>query len=112
MPSVFVIMDDGKRDLSPSIKFGDPVILFKTSFYPDTAGERQTRVLKHALRILEKFEENEDFLLLVGDLALVAISVAAMIMLGKTKIKMLKYDRRSREYYPIYVNFDVTLGAL
>lgn len=112
MSKIFVCMDDGKHDLSPALKYGDPVILFKTSFYPDTADERQPKVLKHALRVLEKFDEGTDSLLLVGDLALVAICTAAMIMLGKTRIKMLKYDRRTRDYYVIDIDFHVTLGSL
>lgn len=105
-------MDDGKKDLSQALRFGDPVIIFKHSFYPDTAGERQGRVLKHALRVLSKFDEGNDSILIVGDLALVAITMAAAVMLGFTKIRLLKYDRRERDYYPILVDFNVELGAL
>lgn len=110
--SVFVVMDDGNKDLSAALKFGDPVIVYKYSFYPDTAGKREEKVLRHALRVLDKFNEGTDYLLLVGDQALVAVAVAALVMLGKTKVKMLKYDRRLRDYYVINLDFDVTLGTL
>lgn len=109
---VFVVMDDGKKDLSPALCYGDPVVLFKNSFYPDTANERQNKVLKHALRVLADFDEGNDSVLLVGDTVLIAVAFAALTMLGFTKVRMLKYDRRTLKYYPIEMDFSITLGVV
>lgn len=111
-PRIYVVQDDGRKDLSLALRYGDPVIIFKESFYPDTAGDRQRRVLAHALRVLASYEEGIDSVLLVGDLALVGIVTAAMVMLGHTKIRMIKFDRKRRDYYPIDVNFVAVIGSI
>lgn len=109
-PRIYVVQDDGRKDLSLALRYGDPVIIFKESFYPDTVGNRQQRVLSHALRVLASYDDGIDSVLLVGDLALVGIVTAALVMLGHTNIRLIKYDRKRRDYYPININFVAILG--
>lgn len=104
-PKVFIVMDNGKYDLSPALKYGAPVRLFVNSFYPDSVNSRVPRVMHYLRQTLEKFNPDEDFLLLIGDPALIAMVMGVLIMMGKTKVKMLKYDRRGVDYYKIEVDF-------
>jgi len=60
--------------------------------------------LIHELRKkLENFND-EDYLLLVGDPAIIAATSAVVSDINNGKFKMLKWDRESAKYYPLSVN--------
>ena len=52
---------------------------------------------------LEKFND-EDYLLLLGDPAIIATTSAVVADVNHGKFKMLKWDRESGRYYPLEVN--------
>ena len=52
---------------------------------------------------LEKFND-EDYLLLLGDPAILATTGAVVADVNQGKFKMLKWDRESAKYYPLEVN--------
>jgi len=96
---VFVVQDDGQKNLLPALKFGsiEPLITGRDQQLYNTAP------LVAELKIkLASFTEN-DYLMLVGDPA--AIAICAMIAAQKTsgKLKLLKWDRQERTYYVLNV---------
>lgn len=102
---VYVVMDDGKRDLSEALKWGDPELIFRFNLYPDMVETRAVKAMRHALSVLSKFDEEKDYLLLVGDQALTAIAMMALTILGNNRVRLLKFDRRTMDYYVIDLNF-------
>ena len=58
----------------------------------------------HKLRKkLDKFND-EDFLLLVGDPAIIAVAAVVASEANSGKFKLLKWDRIAAKYYPISVD--------
>ena len=47
---------------------------------------------------------NEDFLLLVGDPAIIAATSALVADINHGKFKVLKWDRMAGKYYPLSIN--------
>lgn len=111
-PKVFIVMDNGKYDLTPALKYGNPVRLFVHSIYPDSVNSRVPRIMTYLRQVLEKFNPDEDHLLLIGDPSLIAMTMGTLIMMGKTRIKMLKFDRRNVGYYEIEVDFAEGLNII
>ena len=96
----------GTADGSPrynvmkALPFGDVKFLF---------GERaqlvySTGSLIHKIRKqLEKFND-EDFLLLVGDPAIIACAAIVASGINNGKLKLLKWDRIAGKYYPLSID--------
>jgi len=56
------------------------------------------------LRTLLKDITSEDYLLLSGDPAIIAVTGSVVSDLTSGKFKLLKWDRQEKTYYPIEVN--------
>lgn len=99
-PRVFVVQDDGQKNLLPALKFGsiEPLISGRDSQLYNTAPLVEELEAK-----LASFDE-DDYLLLVGDPA--AIAICAIIAARRTGglIQLLKWDRQERAYYPLKVH--------
>lgn len=97
---VYVVQDDGKKNLLPAMKFGR----LETLITGSDAQLYNTAPLTKALRAKLRYIRPDDFLLLVGDP--VAIGIAAAIASEYTggKLTFLKWDRQERMYYPLQVD--------
>jgi len=89
-----------KMDVMKALPFGDVKFLFT---------ERaqlvySTGALINELRKKLKNFDDEDYLLLVGDPAIIASTSAVVADINHGKFKMLKWDRESSKYYPLSVN--------
>ena len=89
-----------KMDVMKALSLGEVKYLFtERAQLGYSAG-----ALVHELRKkLEKFND-EDYLLLVGDPAIIATTSAVVSDINHGKFKMLKWDRESSKYYPLTVN--------
>lgn len=101
MPKVFVV-ERTKHDISQLHNWGDVVVLFGRSFYPD---DKEERVLK-SREILEEvldYDPRWDYVVPVGDPVNLAIVTQFLVTLDKTPIHLLKYDRHHGDYYPVEI---------
>lgn len=60
-------------------------------------------VVKQMTKVLEKYTSN-DYLLLVGDPVVIGIATALAADVTDGYVKMLKWDRQEKEYYPVELN--------
>jgi len=108
VPTVFVVQQPFRDlDLSPALEFGRVEYLLEDS---DT--HPRDRQLKHdtwraqtemEFR-LQRFHADRDYLLLLGDPAAIALAAAIVTAKNGGKFTMLKYDRETKKYYPVFVN--------
>jgi hypothetical protein len=100
MPRVFVIQETMKHNLLPAQAFGDLVFLLppqvQITFSP---GPIVVRMERH----LQGFTE-DDYLLLIGDPAAMAVAGALVAKHNNGRFKLLKWDKREMKYYPIQVD--------
>lgn len=104
MSKVYVVQEDPKKNLAPAMKFGEIVIVCpfgQVNF--DTAEITNVIAVK-----LEDFNEDEDYLLLVGDPTLIAICSAMVGLYTNGMFRILKWDRQEHIYYAI--NLDLGFG--
>ncbi len=100
LPIVFVTQPVSKYNLITAQKYGKlrPVfnegkqLLFSSD--PD---------ITKAEKILKDYK-SDDYLLLIGDPSLIAISCSIAANSTQGKLRLLKYDRHSFSYYPVEIN--------
>lgn len=97
---VYVVQDDGQKNLLPALKFGalEPLIVGRDSQLYNTGP--LVEQLRHKLAAFRE----QDYLLTVGDP--VAIGIATAIAADHTggKVQMLKWDRQEKQYYVINID--------
>ena len=100
MAKVYVIQENSKFNIISARSYGELVPVFEEGKQIMLSPAPATIKLK---RILKDFND-DDYLLLIGDPAMIglACSVASDVNMGRYKI--LKYDRRTFEYYPIEID--------
>jgi len=102
--TVFVVQESiGKNILSAS-EFGEIEVLLPPGNIAFSSGPTVKR-LKRNLRLFN----DEDFLLLMGDPAAIAIASAVATQINNGRMNLLKWDRQERKYYPVKV--DVYAGG-
>jgi hypothetical protein len=97
---VYVTQDDGTKNLNAAKRFGLLVAVAHRSIYPD---ENTPGVAKRARSILAPFDQDKDFVLPVGDPVHIAATLLALGHLGHRRVKLLKWDREGKEYYPVEI---------
>ena len=58
------------------------------------------------LRTLLKNYKQEDYLLLIGDPAIIGVACSIVSQLTNGKYNLLKWDKQERQYYPITINLN------
>lgn len=99
MAKVFVIQEQDGKNILPALSFGRPIILLPNnanagldpSLYIDTIKQKLTEFT------------SDDFLLLIGDPVFIGAAVA-MASVKTSVVKVLKWDRFEKIYYPIELN--------
>lgn len=99
-PVVYVCQDLGNKDLSPALEFGDIKVIrqYDVPVYGDTFP-----VTQEVGKVLEDLNPDTDFILPTGDPVLIGL-VFSVIAQRSRKVKVLKWDRQRRQYWPITLN--------
>jgi hypothetical protein len=99
MAKVFVVQDDGHKNLAPALEFGELRVL-ATRDVPMFGNVNPT--IKAALSVLAPFLPEEDYLLCIGDPLLIGVAMHTILSNHKY-VRCLKWDRQTSKYYPITI---------
>lgn len=102
--TVYVPHSDGRFDLSDARRFGELKVLFTKELFPDDAAERMPNVLREAYGQLGDFDPGTDYLVLVGAPVYSALCTYVLGDMGKTPVRMLRFDREAQGYYEIKIS--------
>jgi hypothetical protein len=102
---VYIPMKSDRYDFSSAQTYGTLVPVFTKSVYPDTVSERLMSTLRALRASMSKYDPEVDYLLLSGDHFLCSLMVAVLPVTGKMHMKILKFDGRSKVYFPINLDF-------
>lgn len=86
-------------DVSPALQYGDLEILAKHN-HSMLASTPMVRYFRDKLRHFT----DEDYILPVGDPVTIAAVAAIAADINKGYFKILKWDKRSKSYFPIEIN--------
>ncbi len=97
---VYVVQEQLGKNIISATKYGEIKVLLPTGSQITFSAGHVTEELKSKL---SHFSDN-DYLLLMGDP--VAIGLATMVAAhwNKGKVKMLKWDKQEKIYYPVSIN--------
>ena len=87
-------------DYSQAERFGEVIFLFDGNKQVVMSPQPTIRKLK---TVLKDFNDN-DYLLLVGDPALIGLTTSVLVTISNGRYNMLKYDRIEKDYFPIRVD--------
>ena len=97
--TVYVLQEMG-RNIRSAEKFGDLKVVLPDNKQIVLSSGPLTFKLKHALK---DFNDN-DYLLLMGDPAIIALAGAVASDVNGGKFKVLKWDRDEKKYYDIEID--------
>lgn len=97
---VYVVQEQLGKNIVSATKYGEIKILLPTGSQITFSAGHVTEELKSKLSHFN----DKDYLLLMGDP--VAIGLATMVAAhwNKGRVKMLKWDKQEKVYYPVSVN--------
>lgn len=87
-------------DYSQAERFGEIIFLFDGNKQVVMSPQPTIRKLR---TVLKDFNDN-DYLLLVGDPALIGLTCSVVSTISNGRYNMLKYDRIEKDYFPIRVD--------
>ena len=87
-------------DYSQAERFGEIIFLFDGNKQVVMSPQPTIRKLR---TVLKDFNDN-DYLLLVGDPALIGLTTSVVATISNGRYNMLKYDRIEKDYFPIRVD--------
>ena len=87
-------------DYTQAERFGEVIILFDGNKQVVMSPQPTIRKLR---TLLKDFKDN-DYLLLVGDPALIGLTCSVVSNISNGRYNMLKYDRIEKDYFPIRVD--------
>lgn len=105
--TVYIIQEMRGRDISDASEFG-PLDILLPALEQATLSVQPT--IRRMLRKLSKFNDN-DYLLLAGDPAAIAIAGALAAQFNRGRFKLLKWDRITSQYLPLNVDLNYKVGA-
>lgn len=86
-------------DVTPACVYGELRVLFQSNV--GIAVQPYVAKLRHELRDFS----DDDYLLLVGDPVLIGLCTAIASEMNRGHVRMLRWDKRARDYIEIKVNF-------
>ena len=89
-------------DFSQAERFGQIIYLFDSQKQVVMSPQPTIRKIK---QILKDFKDT-DYLVLVGDPALIGLTCSVVSTISNGRYNMLKYDRLERDYFPIRVDIN------
>ena len=97
--TVYVLQEMG-RNVRSAEKFGDLKVVLPDNRQIVLSAGPLTFKLKHALKDFN----DDDYLLLMGDPAIIAVAGAVVSDVNGGKFKVLKWDRDEKRYYDIEID--------
>ena len=97
--TVYVVQEVKGMNLFPATEFGELEILLPQGQVGFSAGPTVKRLYSG----LRKFTY-EDYLLMIGDPAAIALAGAVANNISNGKLKLLKWDKQEKSYYVIKAN--------
>ena len=97
--TVYVLQEMG-RNIRSAEKFGDLKVVLPDNKQIVLSSGPLTFKLKHALKDFN----DDDYLLLIGDPAIIAIAGAIASEMNRGKFKVLRWDRNESRYYDIEID--------
>jgi hypothetical protein len=98
--SVFVTQENPRVDIISATKYGDLEPLASPF---DQVHLNPGRIVSQLRRKLQKFND-DDWLLAMGDPAIIGIAFALAASVNHGRINLLKWDKMERSYYPVKIN--------
>jgi hypothetical protein len=106
---VFVVQDDGSKDLVPASAMGDIVVL-NTRSIPLFRDPAETLEAMRMTLVRNQFSPS-DWLIPIGDPLLIGAAIYYAAMLAGGEVNCLKWDSRHRKYFPVKLKLKPTIGA-
>lgn len=97
---VYVIQEQANKNILPAERFGEIQTLLPPGAQVTFSSGQ---VCKKLMFDLSTFKD-EDYLLLIGDPVAIGIAVAVACHWNQGRVKMLKWDRQEKIYFPISIN--------
>ena len=97
--TVYVVQEVPKFNVLPARKYGELELMLPPGQITLSAGPTVNR-LNHKLR---EFTDM-DYLLLIGDPLAIGLAVAIASNANRGNVRLLKWDRQEKQYYPLNVN--------
>ncbi len=97
--TVYVLQEMG-RNVRSAEKFGDLKVVLSDNKQIVLSSGPLTFKLKHELKDFN----DDDYLLLIGDPAIIALAGAVASEMNRGKFKILKWDRDEKKYYDIEID--------
>lgn len=107
--TVYIVQEMRGRDVTDATNFGDLEILITAD--EQTASFSTQPTIRKLNRMLANFSD-EDYLLLTGDPAAIALAAAVAARQNNGRFKMLKWDRQTAKYFPLSANLNTKLGEI
>ena len=99
---VFVVQEESKFNIISAQQYGQLIPLYEEGkqimLSPGPA-------IRKAKSIMKDFSD-DDYLLLIGDPAMIGVACSVASYNNRGKYKVLKYDRRTYTYYPIQIDLN------
>ena len=102
MGKVYVIQENSKFNIISARQYGELIPIFEEGKQIMLSPAPAIKKLKYILRDFN----DDDFLLLIGDPSMIGLACAIAADKNRGKFKVLKYDRRTYEYYPIDIDIN------
>ena len=97
--TVYVLQEMG-RNIRSAEKFGDLKVVLPDNRQIVLSSGPLTFKLKHELKDFN----DDDYLLLIGDPAIIALAGAVASEMNRGRFKILKWDRNETKYYDIEID--------
>lgn len=110
--TVWVPHDDGTKDFSDAVRFGDISVISRKFLYPDEFGESDNvspgfNLPVHAKTALWSaayhYDGFADYVMPYGDLVQVTYFISCLMRLKKN-VRVLRYDRHEQAYMAVMIN--------
>jgi len=106
--TVYITQEMRGRDITDAASFGDIEILLPAG---EQASYSTQPTIRRMERKLSKFTD-DDYLLLAGDPAAIALAAAIACRHNAGRFKMLKWDRQEGKYFPLEANLNPRGGNI
>ena len=97
--NVFVTQENPKVDILAAMKWGELSALASPF---DQVLMNPGRIVAEVRRKLKWFDD-EDWLLAMGDPAIIGIAFAIAADVNSGRVNMLKWDKMEKSYYPVHI---------
>jgi len=98
--TVYVVQEMPGKNIVGAAKFGDMKALVEPNSQIMLSPAPTVRKMKNKLKDFN----DEDYLLLMGDPAAIGIACALAADSNRGRLKLLKWDKQNKSYYPIQVD--------